>query len=524
MMRPRVARGTLAGTAVCVCLALATSIGCLSRPTANPNVLVVGITSDPTSLDPRFGLDDVSQKTWQLLYDSLLVFDNDLRVVGGLARRFENPDPLTYVATLHQGVRFHDGHELTSADVVYTFQSVLDPALASTRRGGFRDIQSIEPLDRYTVRFTLRASYTAFPINLISLPIVPDGAGLELNDQPVGTGPYRFVRHLVDDQVELAAFSEYWRGAPKNAGLVLKVVPDEVMRALEVQKGTMDIVVNDVSPDIFFQLGRDPLLQMTTGPGVDYQYIGLNLSDPLLRDVRVRRALAYAIDRRAIVDYLRRGLASPAVGLLPPLSWAFDPGVRDYPYDQPRARALLDEAGYPDPDGEGPLPRLRLSLKVSNVEFNRLQSSVIQQELRGVGIALDVRTYEFATLFADVQRGNFQLFTLQWPGGAVADPDILRRVFHTSQVPPVGFNRGHYSNVALDVLLDRATVSRDDDERRALYGEAQRILAEDVPYISLWYKTNLILARRNLSGLRLTPLADYAFLREVERTEVHGRH
>jgi peptide/nickel transport system substrate-binding protein len=521
-MRVSSARRTIKGAAAGMLLGLVTSIGCLSRPTANPNVLVVGITSDPNSLDPRFGLDDVSQKIWQLLFDSLLTFDDELRVVGGLAQSFENPTPLTYVARLHEGVRFHDGHELTSADVVYTFQSVLDPTLASSRRGGFREILSIEPLDRYTVRFTLRAPYTSFPINLISLPIIPDHAGIELRERPVGTGPYRFVRHLVDDQVELAAFPEYWQGAPRNEGLVLKVVPDEVMRALEVQKGTLDIVVNDVSPDIFFQLGRDPQVQMATGPGVDYQYIGLNLRDPLLHDVRVRRALAYAIDRQAIVDYLRRGLAAPAVGLLPPLSWAFDPGVRAYQYDPPRAKALLDEAGYPDPDGDGPMARLRLSLKVSNVEFNRLQSSVIQEELRRVGIALDVRTYEFATLFADVQRGNFQLFTLQWPGGAVADPDILRRVFHSSQVPPAGFNRGHYSNVPLDALLDRATASRDDSERRELYGEAQRILAEDVPYISLWYKTNLIIARRNLSGLRLTPLADFTFLREVGRTETRA--
>ena len=460
----------------------------------------------------------MSQKIWPLLFDGLLIFDNELRVTGGLAQRFENPTPLTYVATLHQGVRFHDGHELTSADVVYTFQSLLDPALASPRRGGYREMLSVEPLDRYTVRFTLRAPYTSFPINLVSLPIIPDRAGLELRDQPVGTGPYRFVRHLVDDQVELASFPGYWQGAPRNDGLVLKVVPDEVMRALEVRKGTMDIVVNDVSPDIFFQLGRDPLVQTTTGPGVDYQYIGLNLRDPLLADLRVRRALAYAIDRQAIVDYLRRGLAAPAVGLLPPLSWAFDPGVRSYEYDPARAMALLDEAGYRDPDGDGPLPRLRLSLKVSNVEFNRLQSSVIQEDLRRVGVALEVRTYEFATLFADVLSGNFQLFTLQWPGGAVADPDILRRVFHSSQVPPAGFNRGHYSNAQLDALLDRATASRDDRERRELYSEAQRILAEDVPYISLWYKTNFIIARRDLSGLRLTPLADYVFLREVERT------
>jgi peptide/nickel transport system substrate-binding protein len=497
--------------------AAACSAGCLSRPTPNPDVLVVGITSGPNNLDPRFGLDDVSQKLHQLIYDGLLVVDDEMRLTPGLAERFENPTPTTYVAYLRRGVRFHDGHELTSADVVHTFRSLMDPGLASPRRGGFRELASVDPLDRYTVLFTLRAPYTSFPINL-ALPIVPDGAGSELREHPIGTGPYRFVSYAVDDQVALAPYPDYFRGAPHNDGLVMKVVPDEVMRALEVRKGTMDIVVNDVSPDIFYQLAQDPSIQTTTGPGVDCQYLGLNFRDPLLKDLRVRQAISYAIDRRSIVEYLRRGLASPATGLLPPLSWAYEPDVTTYEYDPARARALLDAAGHPDPDGDGPQPRFRLSLKVSIAEFNRLQSSVLQENLRNVGVALDVRAYEFATFFADVLAGNFQLYALQWTAVSLADPDILRRVFHTSQVPPAGFNRGRYSNPVLDDLLDRAAASRNDAERRALYSRAQRVIADDLPYINIWHKTNFAIARRNLSGIRLNPFADYVFLQDVART------
>src|SRR5262249_38065476 len=158
--------------------------------------------------------------------------------------------------------------------------------------------------------------------------------------------------------------------------------------------------------------------------------------------------------RHAIIEYLRRGLATPAAGILPPVSWAFEPSVFQFSYDPARARALLDEVGYRDPDGDGPEPRFRLSLKMSNIEFNRLQASVIQENLRAVGIALDVRTFEFATLYADVLQGNFQLYFLQWVGGAVADPDILRRVFHSSQVPPSGFNRGFFADPRVDALLD----------------------------------------------------------------------
>ncbi len=174
------------------------------------------------------------------------------------------------------------------------------------------------------------------------------------------------------------------------------------MRGLELRKGTVDIVLNDVAPDIVYQLEKDPHLQIVETPGVDYQYVGVNLRDPILEDVRVRQALAYAIDRHAIVDYLRRGLAGVSTGILPPLSWAYAPDSFVFPHDPAKARALLDEAGYPDPDGDGPRPRLTLTLKTTNTEFNRLQSAFVQQNLRDIGVELDVRTYEFATLYADV--------------------------------------------------------------------------------------------------------------------------
>jgi peptide/nickel transport system substrate-binding protein len=494
---------------------------CLHRATLDPNILVVGVTSGPNNLDPRIGTDDVSAKTAQLVFNNLMTLDERLHVAPDLAERLENPDPTTYVAVLRQGVKFHDGHELTSADVVYTFKSLLDPAFVSPRKGAYRMVKTIEARDRYTVAFVLKEPFGSFPVNLV-IPIVPDGAGPGFRAHPIGTGPYRFVRYLVDDHVELEPFADYFGGRPRNAGLILKVVPDDIMRGLELRKGTIDIVVNDIAPDIVHQLGRDHGLQVVESPGVDYQYIGVNMRDPLLRDLRIRKAIGYAIDRQAIVNYLRRGLAAPAAGILPPVSWAFEPAMFTFTYDPARARALLDQAGYGDPDGDGPQPRFHLTLKVSNVEFNRLQSAVIQQNLRDVGIALDVRTYEFATLYADVLKGNFQLFTLQWVGGAVADPDILRRVFHSSQVPPAGFNRGYFQNPTVDRLLDEAAVSTDEERRRLLYAEVQRTIAEEAPYISLWYKTNVAVAQRTLTGIRIPPIADFTFLRDVARTAPDG--
>jgi peptide/nickel transport system substrate-binding protein len=146
-----------------------------------------------------------------------------------------------------------------------------------------------------------------------------------------------------------------------------------------------------------------------------------------------------------------------------------------------------------------------------------LQATVIQQNLRAVGIDLDVRSYEFATLFADVLKGNFQMYTLQWTAGSLADPDILRRVFHSTQVPPAGFNRGYYSNPRVDALLDQAATSADQARRVELFKEVQRLVALDVPYVSLWNKTNIVMAQRSLSGIQVGAMADLRFLKDVAR-------
>jgi peptide/nickel transport system substrate-binding protein len=241
------------------------------------------------------------------------------------------------------------------------------------------------------------------------------------------------------------------------------------------------------------------------------------MRDPALADKRVRHAIGYAVDRQSIVDYLRRGLATPAVGVLAPMAWAFEPDVRQFARDVAKARALLKEAGYAAPGGR----QLRLTLKTSTDEFYRLQAAIIQENLREAGIDLDVRSYEFATLYEDVLRGNFQMVTMQWVG--VTDPDILRRVFHSQQVPPAGFNRGQYRNPEVDRLIDLAGSAPSEAERRAYYSDAQKLIAEDAPYISLWYKTNVAVAQSRISGVRLGPQASLLMLKDVRKGSPSAR-
>jgi peptide/nickel transport system substrate-binding protein len=505
--------------AVCLLPSAFLSTGCFQpRATQDPGIITIAVRSGPNTLDPRLSNDEATQRMSQLVYSPLLEHTDDLRIRPALAQRLDNPDPLTYIAHLRHGVTFHDGHELTSRDVVYTFRSILDPALLSPFSGAFRLLKNVRALDEHTVVFTLTEPFAAFPLQLTGVPpIVPADAGDSLQTLPIGTGPYRFVRYEPDETLVLSAFEQYWDGPPNNRGIVMKVVPDDTMRGLELRKGTTDLVVNDLPPDIVYQLEKSGQFAIERSPGLDFFYLGINMRDPVLADVRVRHAIGYATNRDAIIKYLRRGLGRPAVGLVPDLAWAFEPAVFHFTYDAHLAGRLLDEAGYPDPDGDGPRARMKLSLKISTNEETRIQATAIQHDLGRVGIELDVRSYEFATFYTDVVHGNFQLFALQWVGGAMIDPDMLRRVFHSREAPPEGFNRGHYRNEQVDHLLDLATTSVDEIMRKRYYGDAQKLIAADAPYIPIWSKTNVIVSQKGLAGLRLNPVGDFNALRDVKR-------
>jgi peptide/nickel transport system substrate-binding protein len=503
----RVIRAAAVATA---CVAGVAACGYAPR---DPGAIVVAITNSPAVLDPRVGTDEASQKVHQLLFNTLVRIDTDLRIVPELAESIERPDAVTYVARLRRGVLFHNGRELTADDVVYTFRSFLDPAFRG-RSGAYRLLAAVNAIDRYTVEFRLKEPFASFPINLV-MGIVQAGSGDTNMRNPVGTGPYKLVEFSPDDRVVLDSFDRHWQGAPKNDRLVLRVVPDDTMRGLELRKGTVDLVVNDLAPDIVWQLRDEGRLKVVTSPGTDYAYVGFNLKHPILGRLDVRRAIGFAIDRQAIVDHLRRGLATTAVGIVPPMSWAFEPRVFDFAHDPPQAKRLLDLAGYPDPDGDGPLHRFLLTMRTSTTEVYRLQAAALQHDLAQVGIGLDVRSTETQTLFADIIGGNFQMYTAVFVG--VTDPDMLRRVFHSAQQPPVGLNRVYYRNAEVDRLIEAAATAGDDEQRRAFYSRAQKIIAAEVPYLPLWSRINVAVFQPDVTGVSLSPIADFTFLKDVSR-------
>jgi len=479
-------------------------LSCSQAP--DPSTLVMIIESSPTNLDPRVGIDAQSERIGELLFDALLTRDEHLNVQPGLADRWEIPDPLTYIFHLHRGVTFHDGRPLT-------FDSLLGGKVRSTKSAAYRFVDHIEAPDEFTVVFHLKEPNATLLWNLSegASGIVPYGALDEITRNPMGSGSFRFVSAEQDKEVVVERNDNYWGAKARLARVRFTVVPDATTRALELRKGSADAAINALTSDTIVALEGEPNLQIERAPGTVLSYLAFNLRDRTLQDVRVRQAIAYAIDRGPLLEYIWRGFAQPALSVLPPQSWAYDPDVTAYPHNPEKARQILDAAGYGAHDGV----RFHLTMKTSTEESTRLLAAVLQQQLRAVGIALDIRTFEFATFFADVTSGAFQVYSLRWIGGN-EDPDIFEYSFHSNRFPPNGANRGFYSNPRIDSLIDEARRQTDQNIRKRLYAEVQEVLAQDVPYIDLWYFDNVLVHTRRVRNLTLNPSGNYGFLKTAE--------
>ena len=490
-------------------LLLATA--CSHKP--DPNSLVMIIESSPTNLDPRVGIDAQSERIDELLFDSLVSRDEHFQLQPWLAESWETPDPLTYVFHLRRGVRFHNGQALTARDVKWTFDSLITGKLRSSKTSTFAAVDRLDAPDDYTVIFHLKEPMSSLLWNVSAgaIGIVPYGSAEDFNRHPIGSGPFRFVSAQQDNDVIIERNPDYWATPAKLGRVEFRVIPDATTRALELRKRSADVVSNALTPDMVLTLEKDGGLEVLRGPGTIYAYLALNLHDPTLKDVRVRRALAYAIDVQPMIRYLWRDQARPAYSVLPPQHWAYDADVARYPYDPARARRLLDEAGYLENNGV----RFHLAMKTSTEESTRLLAAVLQQQLRQVGIALDIHTFEFATFFSDITKGAYQLHSLRWVGGNL-DPDIFEYIFATKSFAPKRANRTFYSNPKVDQLIEESHATLDQQQRKVLFDQIQQIVAEDLPYINLWYYDNVIVHTRRVRGIELNSSGNYEFLRTAE--------
>jgi peptide/nickel transport system substrate-binding protein len=397
--------------------------------------------------------------------------------------------------------------------VKWTFDSLLQGKIRSTKAAAYRLVDHIDAPDDYTVVFHLKEPFATLLWNISdgAIGIVPYGSGEEMSRHPIGSGPFRFVSAEPDKEVIIERNDAYWGANAHLERVRFAVIPDATTRALELRKGSADIAVTSLTGDMVLALERESNLEVLHAPGTVLAYLAFNIRDPILKDVRVRQAVAYATDRAPMIHYLLRDFGRPAYSLLPPESWAYNGDVPHYDHNPDRARQLLEQAGYPAVNGV----RFHLTLKTSTDENPRLVAAVLQQQLRDVGIALDIRTYEFATFFSDITRGAYQLHTLRWVGGN-EDPDIFEYVFHSAKFSPNGANRTYYANPRVDALIDQARSELDQNARKQIYAEIQRILAEDLPYINLWYFENVMVHTKRVQNLTLNPPGNYDFLKTAE--------
>ncbi|HUX44471.1 MAG TPA: ABC transporter substrate-binding protein [Terracidiphilus sp.] len=480
----------------------------------DPKTVVFLIESSPSNLDPRIGVDAHSERIDALLFDGLVARDAHFQFQPALAESWDKPDPLTLVFHLRAGVRFSNGRPLTARDVVWTIESLMTGLVISPKANSYASVQSVVAQDARTVVFHLKHPDNFLMTNLSTgaIGIVPDGSGREFWRHPVGTGPFRFVSQQMDQDVVIERNPLSWGVMPKLERVRFAVVPDAITEALELEKGSGDVAINSLPMDALPELAKRPDLRVEDTGGTEIQYLAFNLRDPLLRDVRVRQAIAFAIDRDLIIRTLLRGHAQQAGSLLPTTHWAWTDDVAHYNYDPQRADRLLDAAGFPR--GKNGI-RFHLTMKTSTVEDARLLAAVLQQQLGAVGIALDLRSYEFATFYSDVTRGAFQMYSLRWIGGN-EQPDIFNYVFLTRNFSPKGANRGHYSNAEVDALLEDAAASGDQQKRRADYVRVQQILARDLPELNLWYLDTVVVHNRRLTHVTPEASGSYRFLETAE--------
>ena len=481
---------------------------CTYSESREPGTVIVALDEGPQNLDPRIGIDATSERLAQLMFSSLVKRSRNFTIEPDLALRWDIPDPTTYIFHLRDDAVFHNGRKVTARDVVYTFRTLLDGSVTTTKRGTFRPVASVEAPDERTVIFKLKEPFAPFLWNLTrgGVGIVPEGSPPNVAQNPIGSGEFKFVRYIPDGEVVLARNDAYYGDKPRISTVVFKIVPESVVRALELRKGSVDIALNVLPPDTVEVLKDDSDLEVMDAPGTNYQYIAFNLKDPAFRDLRVRKAIAHAIDRDKIIRYLLRDQARPATGVIPPGNWAYTGDVMTYRYDPELSRSLLRETGQTG---------LSFTFRTSTDEATRLLATVFQQQLKEVGIQMNIQSNEPATFSADIEKGNFQAYSRRWIGGN-NDPDIFNLIFHSAMNPPDGANRGFYGNPEVDRLIEIGRLETDMDKRRAAYQRIQQIVAEELPYVSLFYVNNVAVIRKRVKGMTLYPAGEYYFLSDIE--------
>lgn len=509
---------------------LAIILGLMIAPAAcrrrNSNLFVIALGDNIRTIDPigSPSVDAASERVRTLIFNSLVRKDEKFDYVGELASDIKRSDDgLTHTFTLRDGVKFHDGRLMTSADVKYTLDLLFSSNFAKSasffESAGDQKksyIKSVEAPDQRTIVITLTKPWVGLLSNLVPIPIIPKDSYESQKTHPLGTGPFKFVSYANAQQIcDLDAFPEYWDGPAQLQHVRVRVISDMNALQAELQAGRVDIapMPTSLSPDAIKRLEGDRNLQVRAFPGSNVNLLTLNTASPPLDNVKVRQAIAYAIDRPTMIQQLLLGYGKIAHSIIPEESWAYSPG-QTYSYDPAMARKLLSEANF---HADKPIVYKLSGSSIAGREY----AGVIQNALKEVGIPAEIQTSEINTLFDELRRGNFQIAYGQWVGGN-QDPIFYKDLFATSEIPTQtrsSRNRSRYSNPELDKLLDEAVNTYDRQKARELYVKIQEIISRDVPVIPLWYQSNVVIARKNVQNIQVNASGDWYFVKNLSRKD-----
>ena len=503
----------------------ATSVPAPAAPTAAPaattgqarrgGTLRVGLDVDADSLDPRLTKNTSGFRIRELAFNGLVAINPDFTPVPDLAEKWDNPSDTTWVFHLRQGVKFHDGTDLTASDVKYTYESVIDPTFSSPSRAFYLTVDKVDATDKNTVTFTLKSPFAPF-LSYMDLAIVPQAAAQksDFGTKPIGTGPFKVDTWNTGDSITLSANDGFYGGRPNLDRVQVKVVPDNSARVVGLESGDLDFVQSPVSPQDVARVQSAGKLKVDRTPAAGYTYVNLNTADPILSDKRVRQALSHLVNKQQIIDTIYKGIGKPANGPIVPGMWAYSADVPSFDYNPETAKQLLDSAGWTagadgmrSKDGQ----KLALTVRTHSEDPDRKQLiQVLQSEFQKVGIDATTNTVEFPAFFQDVQDGKFQVGVIGWLN--LSDPD--RATFRQFTIDGTA-NYGKYKNDQVDKLLRDARTTLDQAKAKTLYTDAVKQIVDDAPYIFVQYQEYIAMYTPKLQGYVVNPVANWLSFKTV---------
>jgi peptide/nickel transport system substrate-binding protein len=503
---------------VIVLLCILSFLSCAREPRIRqPNAITVGTLADAKRLIPIFASDSASAEISGWIYNGLTKYDKNLRITGDLAESWDiSPDGLQIIFHLKKGVLWHDGIEFTADDVIFTYNTVINPKIPTPYSSNFGPVKTVEKIGRYTVKVIYSEPF-APALESWGMGIIPKHIldNIDITNEyysryPIGTGPYKLKEWITGQKIVLEAFDKYFEGRPKIDKYIARVIPDTATMFLELKFGGIDFM-GLTPPQYKLQANTeffDKYFQKFRYPSFGYTYLGYNLLDPMFSDKRVRQAITYAINKKDIIEGVLLGYGTPCTGPFPPESWAYNPNVKDYPYDPGKARELFKEAGWEEGKDnilEKNGKPFEFTVLVNQGNEERLKTAqIIKENLKRVGIRINIKVLEWqAMLHEFIDKKRFEAVILGW--ALSRDPDIYD-IWHSSKTKEGEFNFISFKDTEVDKLLIEGRRTFDFEERKKIYQRIHEILAEEQPCTFLYVPDALPVLHKRFQGVKKAPI------------------